>query len=161
MIGNAENVVRVLFPNKILHGKVMGGAFALRPYREESDLSVFRLSGTTFKNDIQALDKGRNLDCAKMGVSAIRAINLMKDHDIATCDVIESGDVKVTSHAGIVTYINSQQLIGGHESEIELQDKHGASLNALILAVQHRLVAIAQLGLTNVSFICFQNDKKD
>ena len=56
MIDNAETVVRVLFPNKILHGKVMGGAFALRRQREESYLSVFRTSGKTFKNDLMALD---------------------------------------------------------------------------------------------------------
>lgn len=154
MIDNAETVVRVLFPNKILHGKVMGGAFALRRQREESYLSVFRTSGKTFKNDLMALDKGRNLDCATMGVSAIRAVSLKKEDDIATCDVIETGNSNITSHAGIVTYINSHQLIGGHESEIELQDKQGASLDALILAIQHRLVAIAQQGLTNVSSIC-------
>ena len=150
MVDNAETVVRVMFPNKILHGKVMGGAFALRPNREESYLSVFRTSGKTFKNDMMALDKGRNLCCAKMVVAAIRAICLEEKENTIICDVIETGDIDTTSHAGIVTYINMQLLVGSHETEIIIDDKQGATLDVLVLAVQHRLAKIAQEGLTNV-----------
>lgn len=150
MISNTEFVVRVLFPNKILHGKVMGGAFALRSWRDESYLSVFRLSGPTFKNDILGLDKGRNLDCATLHVCDIRNVSLDEDGNIACCDVIEIGDIEQTSHAGIVAYINNKRLVGGHEDDIDTNER-GASIEALTLALQHRLALIAQKGLTHVN----------
>lgn len=150
MIDNAESVVRILFPNKILHGKVMGGAFALRSWRDESYLSVFRLNGPTFKKDILGLDKGRNLDCATLSVGNIRDINLEESGNIASCDVIEIGDIDKTSHAGIFAYINNKPLIGGHENEVD-SDERGSSIGALALALQHRLAMIAQNGLTHVN----------
>lgn len=151
MIDNAESVVRVLFPNKILRGKVMGGAFSLRAQRAEEYISVFRYAGLTFNDDIMALDKGRNLDCAKMQVADIRAIHFEENDNIANCDVVETGNIEKTSHAGITVFINGQQLVGGHESEIELREGYGDSLDALVLATQHRLAVLAQKGLTQVN----------
>ena len=47
MIDNAESVVRILFPNKILHGKVMGGAFAL-----QHRLAMIAQNGLTHVNTL-------------------------------------------------------------------------------------------------------------
>lgn len=151
MIDNAESVVRVLFPNKIHRGRVMGGAFSLRAQRAEEYISVFRYAGPTFNDDIMALDKGRNLDCAKMQVADIRAIHFEENENVANCDVMETGNIEKTSHAGVVVYINGMQLVGGHESDIELKEEYGNSLDILVLAMQHRLAVLAQKGLTQVN----------
>jgi len=153
MVDNSENVVRVLFPNKVLHGRVMGGAFALRPHRAEDSVSVFRVSGPTFCNDIKSLDKGRNLECSVMKVAAIRDVRFEHDSNSSRCDVVESADIKLSSHAGIVTYINNQQLIGGCEAAIEIVQ--GTTLDVIVLAVQHRLALIAQRGLTHVNKLLY------
>lgn len=71
MVARSEDVVRVLFPNKVLNGRVLGGAFVLRSHREEKSISVFRTLGPTFTEKLLALDKGRNLPCAVMNVGEI------------------------------------------------------------------------------------------
>ena len=151
MIDNKEKVVRVLFPNKVLHGRVIGGAFVLRPQREETNISVFRVNGPTFANDIQKLDAGRNLCCSLMGVEEIRSVIISQGMNTISCDVIETGLLQSTSHAGIIVSVNGQQLIGGHESEMAIDNEAGGSMDALLLAMQHRLAAIAQKGLAHVN----------
>ena len=41
--------------------------------------------------------------------------------------------VPTSSHAGIVTYINNQQMIGGSETGIEIAQ--GATLDVIVLAI--------------------------
>ena len=151
MVDSNENIVRILFPNKVLNGRVLGGAFVLRPQRQETNMSVFRMSGITFVNDITNLDAGRNLQCGVMKVGEVRGIKISQNSDCLICDVIATVDFSLTSHAGIVVMINGQQLIGGRESEIVSSEKEGSSIDALILAMQHRLATIAQKGLTRVN----------
>lgn len=149
MIDKWEDVVRVLFPNKVLNGRVLGGAFALRSHREEKSISVFRMVGFTFAEELLVLDKGRNLPCAVMNVGEINAVKFCSKGNQAWCNVVETGDITDTAHAGIEIYINNQQVIGGHESEIALCET-GVSMDAIVLALQHRLAIIAQKGLTSV-----------
>lgn len=151
MVDSREDIVRVLFPNKILNGRVLGGAFVLRPQRQETHISVFRTAGKTFVDDISKLDAGRNLYCSVLNVAQVRSIKIVQNQNYLSCDVQETGDITDTSHAGIYTTINGQQLIGGHESEIVLYDNEGSSMDALVLAMQHRLASIAQKGLTKVN----------
>ena len=151
MVDSKEDIVRVLFPNKVLDGRVLGGAFVLRSLRQETHMSVFRIAGKTFVDDISKLDAGRNLYCCVLNVSQVRSIKIVQNKNYLNCDVIETGDITVTSHAGIFTTINGQQLIGGHESEIILYDNEGTSMDALVLAMQHRLATIAQKRLTKVN----------
>ena len=153
MIDGKENVVRVLFPNKVLHGRVMGGAFVLRPHREEENISVLRMAGPTFAIDLSRLDAGRKLQCAVMNVEEIRNVQVIHGGNILSCDVVETGEIVETSHAGIVVKVNGQQLIGGHESDIEINTKSGDSMDTLVLAAQHKLALLAQKGLTSVSDI--------
>ena len=152
MVNSQEDIVRILFPNKILNGRVLGGAFVLRPHRQETNISVFRVAGGTFVDDILKLDAGRNLDCAVMKTGEVRAIKIKHHSNSLSCDVIETGDIAFTSHAGIIIMINGQQLVGGRESEITISDD-GGSMDALVLAMQHRLVVIAQKGLTKVNAV--------
>ncbi len=142
MVTNEEDVVRMLFPNRILNGRVLKSAFTLRSQLNEDYLSVFRTVGPTFKADLQHLDKGRNCECSIMNVACIRDIKFNCDGEEIACDVIEKGNIEETSHAGIVTYINNKQWIGGHENEIVV--KRGHTIDIVILAVQHRLASIAQ-----------------
>ncbi|MBQ3784443.1 MAG: hypothetical protein II838_13560 [Lachnospiraceae bacterium] len=150
MVDSKENIVRILFPNKVLNGRVLGGAFVLRPLRQETYLSVFRIAGGTFVNDISKLDAGRNLQCGVMNVGEVRSVKILQKLSSLLCDVIETGDITITSHAGIIIKINGQQLIGGRESDIVLDADDGESMDALVLAMQHRLAVIAQKGLTRV-----------
>lgn len=151
MIYDNEKVVRVLFPNKILHGRVMGGAFILRTQRKEESISVFRMSGPTFHKDINRLDANRNLYCCVLQVSDIRGATIIQGENRIQCDIIETGDINETSHAGITISINNQQLVGGQESDIILKEKSGSTVDALILAMQHRLAGLAQKGLARVN----------
>ena len=150
MVDSKENIVRILFPNKVLNGRVLGGAFVLRPLRQETYLSVFRIAGGTFVNDISKLDAGRNLQCSVMNVGEVRSVKILQKLSSLLCDVIETGDITITSHAGIIIKINGQQLIGGRESDIVLDADDGESMDALVLAMQHRLAVIARKGLTRV-----------
>lgn len=151
MVARNENVVRVLFPNKILNGRVLGGAFVLRSNREEKSISVFRMIGSTFAKELLALDKGRSLPCAVMNVGEIDDTKFCSKDNAAWCNVVESGEIDDTAHAGIEIRVNAQQMIGGHENEIILHNETGVSMNVIILALQHRLANIAQKGLTQVS----------
>ena len=145
MITNEEDVVRLLFPNRVLNGRVLKSAFTLRSQRNEDYLSVFRTVGPTFKSDLLNLDKGRNLDCSIMNVGAIRDIAFDFDGESISCNVIEKGNIEETSHAGIVTHINNKQWIGGKEHEMDV--KQGHTIDVIILAVQHRLASLAQKQL--------------
>ena len=73
-VGKSESVVRVLFPNKVFNGRVLGGAFVLRGHREEKSISVFRTVGPTFAVELRALDRERNLPCAQMSVGEIEDV---------------------------------------------------------------------------------------
>lgn len=148
MIDGSEKVVRVLFPNKVLNGRVMGGAFVLRSQRREQAISVFRMAGPTFSDDLHRLDAGRNLHCSVLAVGDIRKVEISQEDNRLTCDVVETGDLSVTSHAGITVTVNGEQLIGGCESQVPI---HGDSIDALVLAMQHRLTFLAQQGLTRVN----------
>ena len=150
MVESTENIVRVLFPNKVLNGRVLGGAFVLRAHRQETNISVFRTIGKTFVADISKLDAGRNLDCSIMTVSKVRSVKIQQGSNSLCCDVVATGDISQTSHAGIIVIINNAQLVGGKESDIAINEDEGGSLDALVLAMQHRLANIAQKGLTRV-----------
>jgi len=153
----SENVVRVLFPNKVLNGRVLGGAFALRSHREEKSISVFRTIGKTFAAELLALDKERNLPCALMNVGEIDNVRFSSRGNVAWCEVVATEDVGITAHAGIEIYINAQQMVGGHEEDIVMQSETGVSMNVIVLALQHRLAAIAQKGLTCVNDVILNN----
>ena len=85
-----------------------------------------------------------------MNVGEIRATAISMGADTISCDVVETGDLSSTSHAGIVVSVNGQKVVGGHESEITMSGD-GESMNALMLAMQHRLASIAQKNLVRVN----------
>mgnify|MGYP006988866528 CR=1 FL=1 len=58
MVDNSENVVRVLFPNKVLHGRVMGGAFALRPHRAEESIDEGLRQTFDYMDTVGSVDEG-------------------------------------------------------------------------------------------------------
>lgn len=151
MVARSEDVVRVLFPNKVLNGRVLGGAFILRSHREEKSISVFRTLGPTFTEELLALDKGRNLPCAVMNVGEIDDIKYCSKDDIAWCNVAATGEIKQTSHAGIEIHVSAQQVVGGHEQEVVLKSEAGVSMDVIMLALQHRLADLAQKGLACVN----------
>lgn len=150
-VGKSETVVRVLFPNKVFNGRVLGGAFVLRGHREEKSISVFRTIGPTFAIELRALDRERNLPCSQMSVGEIEYVNFTSKENSAWCVVTATCDITDSAHAGIEIYVNAQQVIGGHEDEIVLHNEIGVSMDIISLALQHRLAAIAQRGLTRVN----------
>lgn len=156
MVARDEDVVRVLFPNKVLNGRVLGGAFILRSHREEKSISVFRMVGSTFTKELLALDKGRNLPCAIMNVGEINDVKFHSENNTAWCYVVETGEIANTAHAGIEIYVNAQQVIGGRENEIILHSETGVSMDVIVLALQHRLANIAQKELISVNEVVFQ-----
>ena len=150
-VGKSENVVRVLFPNKVFNGRVLGGAFVLRGHREEKSISVFRTVGPTFAIELRALDRERNLPCAQMSVGEIEDVKFTSTDKSAWCVVSATCDITSSAHAGIEIYVNAQQVIGSHEDEIVLCNEIGVSMDVISLALQHRLAVIAQRGLTRVN----------
>lgn len=101
-------------------------------------------------DDLKRLDAGRNSFCGIMKVDEVRNVKISHGLNHLDCDVVETGELHETSHAGIIVYINGQHLVGGHEAEIQIKGKAGESLDALVLAMQHRLASLAQKGLTHV-----------
>ena len=151
MVARSEDVVRVLFRNKVMNGRVLGGAFVLRSHREEKSISVFRIIGPTYADELLALDKGRNLPCVVMNVGEIDDIRYCSKDNVAWCNVVATGEIQQTSHAGIEIHVNAQQVVGGHEQEVVLKSEAGVSMDIIMLALQHRLAALAQKGLARVN----------
>lgn len=83
MVVRDEDVVRVLFPNKIQNGRVLGGTFVLRSHREEKYIPVFRMIGSTFAKELLVLDKGRNLPCTVMNVGEIDDVKFCSKNNTA------------------------------------------------------------------------------
>lgn len=145
---NSELVARVIFPPQmILDGKVMPAAFVLRPSINEEYLSVLRIAGPTFNQDMKKLLYGRKRSFygfAVLKVSEIHSIELIEANNSLNCKVLAVDNEYFHSHAGIFIFLNNERITGQMSFERLAQ---GGVQSHLLLAIRYRLTEMANNAL--------------
>ena len=154
MIGQNEEIARILHRDWVVDYKLQLNAFALRP--GESYLSVNRLAVESFPGDIHDFI-GLHPDYLIPGESGRCHLAVIRVHEIDNLSVsykewiasltveVESRSAHYKSHAGIFTRVNGQNLKGGQQLELLANDGQKVSYGEIELKVQLNLVRLAQL----------------
>ena len=153
-VDNNEQVARILHQEWVVDGEMQANAFALTV--GETYLSVNRLSVNTFYSDVRdfvskhpayrASEKFDSCYLATLNVGEIRSMEVSFREKVANLTVeVEPRDVHYKSHAGIFTRIEGKNIKGGQNAEIMNDEGHVVSYEAILLKVQHHLLALAEL----------------
>ena len=153
MVGNAENVVRILSNSWLRNGVVQHTAFALR--EKETYISVNRPAIPSFTTDVASFVRShKNFISTNNGVNSyqravlhvaeIRAISVVVDGKPLSVDVeVEPRDAFSKSHAGIFTRHGNMNL--KVDSTIAIDEEKNISADMVLLKVRMALVRLSSL----------------
>ena len=153
MVGNEEDVARILSNGWVKNGVVQHTAFVLR--EGETYISVNRPVIPSFAPDVASFvrshknflisDNGVNsYQRALLRVGKIRAISVVVDDKPLSFDVeVEPRDVFTKSHAGVFTRHNHKNLKTG--GTIVVGEEKNISVDMVLLKVRLALVRLSSL----------------
>ena len=153
VVGNEEDIVRILSNGWVKNGNVQHTAFALR--EGETYISVNRPAIPSFVSDVASFvrshrnflitDNGINsYQRAVLSVGKIRAISVVVDNKPLSIDVeVEPRDVFTKSHAGIFTRHDNKNLKTG--GTIAVGEEKNISVDMVLLKVRLALVRLSSL----------------
>ncbi len=160
MIGQEEEIARILCTEWVISGKLQLNAFALR--LGESYLSVNRLIVESCSSDIydfvshhpEYLLSNESCKChlAIIRVPDIDNLSISYKEWVASLTVeVEPRSAHYKSHAGIFTRVNGRNLKGGQQAELLANDGQKVSYDEIALKVQLNLVRLSQLTIFELS----------
>lgn len=153
MVGNEEDVVRILSNSWVKNGFVQHTAFTLR--EGETYVSVNRPAIASCASDVASFvsshknflisDNGvKSYQRAVLRVGKIRAISVIVDDKPLSVDVeVEPRDVFTKSHAGIFTRHDRKNLKAG--GTIAVGEEKNISVDMVLLKVRLALVRLSSL----------------
>ena len=153
MVGNEEDVVRILSNSWVRNGIVQHTAFTLR--EGETYISVNRPAIASYASDVASfvrshknfLNSDNGVKCyqrAVLRVGKIRAISVIVDDKPLSVDVeVEPRDVFTKSHAGIFTRHDRKNLKAG--GTITVGEEKNISVDMVLLKVRLALVRLSSL----------------
>ncbi len=153
LVSNEENLVRILHKDWIVDGVLQTNAFALR--NGETYISVNRPSVDSFSTDVidfvrkhkgYQIEDGSSFQQAVLNAGDVRGISVSFNQKTVNPTVeVEPRDNNIKSHAGIFTRIEGNNIKGGSQQELVIQDGQKLSYEAIHLKVQYALLALSQL----------------
>lgn len=153
LVSNEEILVRILHKDWIVDGVLQTNAFALR--NGETYISVNRPSVDSFSTDVidfvrkhkgYQIEDGSSFQQAVLNAGDVRGISVSFNQKTANLTVeVEPRDNNIKSHAGIFTIIEGNNIKGGSQQELVIQDGQKLSYEAIHLKVQYALLALSQL----------------
>lgn len=154
VIGDNEKVVRILHRDWVVDGVVMINAFTLR--QNETYLSVNRTAIESYVSDISVFcnkhvsfrisDNSSSVRLAGLIVKDVRNITISLGRQKVDLSVeVEPRSSHYQSHAGIFTRMSGQNIKGGQQQDISIDDHTTVPVMAILQKVQHRLLALSAL----------------
>jgi len=154
VVGNDEQIVRILHRDWIVDGMLQVSAFALRD--KETYLSVNRPAIKTFSDDVRDFvmshsafktgDDSNTYQRANFNVGEVRSISVSLKDKVANLAVeVEPRDSHYKSHAGIFTRIEGKNIKGGQQDSIVAREGETISYEAIQMKVQYALLALSKL----------------
>lgn len=153
MVGNEEDVARILSNGWVKNGVVQHTAFTLR--EGETYISVNRAVIPSYASDVVSFVKShknflvsdngvKSYQRAVLRVGKIRAISVVVDGKPLSVDVeVEPRDVFTKSHAGIFTRHDHKNLKAG--GTIAIGEEKNISIDMVLLKVRLALIRLSSL----------------
>ena len=153
IVGNTEQLDRILQGEWLVDGKLQASAFAMR--LGETYLSVNRPFVSSFSDDVMDFitrhsafrSKGSSTVCrvAELNVGQVRDIRFQLGSNLAEVFVeVEPRGNNYRSHAGIFTKCDDKNVKGGQESVVISNGKHFPA-KAILQKVRYALLQMAEL----------------
>ena len=153
-INVTEDVARILHREWVVEGELQINAFALRS--NETYLSVNRTSVESYSQDIEDFiskhldyrlsDNSAKYRQAIIPVAKIQNLSISFKNWIAKLSVeIEPRSTHYSSHAGIFTRVNGQNVKGGQQNETFSNSGQKVSYGEILLKVQLSFLQLARL----------------
>lgn len=160
VVGNDEQIVRILHRDWIVDGILQISAFALRD--KETYLSVNRSAIETFSDDVydfimshsafKTVDDSNTYQRANLIVGEVRSISVSLKEKVADLAVeVEPRDSHYKSHAGIFTRIKGKNIKGKQQDTIATQEGETISYEAIQMKVQYALLSVSKLEFCSLS----------
>lgn len=149
-----ETVVRVLHRDWFVDDELQIFAFALR--QNETYISVNRPIIESFDDDISDFitkhpdylfsEESKTYKRAALNVGELRTISVILGQQTLDVGVeVEPRDVHYKSHAGIFTRLAGENIKGGQQKEVPIDDDTTLPIAAIFQKVQHKLLSLATI----------------
>ncbi|MBO5624809.1 MAG: hypothetical protein J5953_03340 [Prevotella sp.] len=153
-ISGNETVVRILHRDWIVDDELQISAFSLR--QNETYISVNRPIIESFNDDISDFlskhteylisDEPKAYKRAAMNVEELRSINvLLGQNNLDVAVEVEPRDSHYKSHSGIFTRLSGENIKGGQQKDVLIDEETTLPISAIYQKVQHKLLSIATL----------------
>lgn len=153
-ISGDETVVRVLHRDWFVDDELQIFAFALR--QNETYISVNRPIIESFNDDISdfiakhpeylVTEEANIYKRAALNVGELRNISVVLGKQVLDVAVeVESRDVHYKSHAGIFTRLAGENIKGGQQKDVSIDDDTTLPIASIFQKVQNKLLSLATI----------------
>ncbi len=153
-INGNEKVVRILHRDWVVDNELQINAFALR--QNETYISVNRPSIESYVSDVsdfvknhasfRVSDDSQSIRLASLNVGEVRSISISLGRQTVDLSVeVEPRDSHYQSHAGIFTKLAGQNIKGGQQMDVSINENTTLPIMAIFQKVQYRLKELATL----------------
>lgn len=153
-ISGDETVARILHRDWVVDGVLQISAFSLR--QNETYISVNRPIIESFDEDISdfiskhpefLITEDANIyRRAALNVDEVRNVKVLLGQQTLDVTVeVEPRDIHYKSHAGIFTRLAGENIKGGQQEEVYIDEGTSLPISAIFQKVQHRLLSLAMM----------------